>query len=138
MVYPLVGKNAMSNDNGRPNRRNVLRMTGLGIAGLVATGSASARPGKGQRGPPDHANAPDHAGPPILKRNGRYISVAVDREDWGQADASDVEGVPDDAEKVPYDALVEFVKRNNEAIRAGHQSIEPSDNPSGFRFGGDA
>lgn len=49
------------------DRRTVLSTTAAGIGALLVPSAASARPGRGRRGPPEHAGRPDHAGPLTLE-----------------------------------------------------------------------
>lgn len=114
----------MTDDSGGPSRRSVLQLTGMSLAGLMGvSGAASAQPrsdrshGRG-RGAPEQANAPAW-----LERDGNHVGLAVSKREWQSVDASDVEGIPDTARRVPYEALQVQVDGTNEAIEDGYLRV---------------
>lgn len=122
----------MPSDNQKASRRTLLKTSGIGLLGLLSTGVASAKPdhaGKkgrpthaGEQGPPEHANALGW-----LEVGDDRVELSVTQEEWNSVDASDVEGVPDNAQRVPFEAIQAQVEGINEAITAGHMEIERSD-----------
>jgi hypothetical protein len=73
----------------------------------------------GQQGPPEHANALSG----VQLTNNR-AELAVTEEEWTSVDASDVEGIPDDAQRVPFEVVEAQIKGINEAVAAGQMEID--------------
>lgn len=119
----------MPSDNQKASRRTLLKTSGAGLIGLLFTGSVSAKPEHaGQRGRPDHAGQqgpPEHANAlsGVQLTNNR-AELAVTEEEWTSVDASDVEGIPDDAQRVPFEVVEAQIKGINEAVAAGQMEID--------------
>jgi hypothetical protein len=60
--------------------------------------------------------------PCCLVRDAFYDTL-VTKEEWTSVNASDVEGIPDDAQRVPFEVIQAQVEGINEAIQAGHMDI---------------
>ena len=123
----------MSNED-ELTRRGVLKMTGVSLAGITAaTGVASARADHaGERGPPDHAGEqgpPDHAkATGWLKKKGNRVELDVTEARYKNMSASMVEGVPDNARRIPFEAIKLQVQTINEAVESNRMKVQNSDN----------
>lgn len=130
----------MSPNNGDSTRRNVLKTTGMTLAGLVgASGAASAKPergrgddrGHGHGGPDDDrgrgrggrgdGRGRGRRGPPEWAEfeNGRF-DMAVSKKEWESAPkASEVDHVPDHFERLSYDEMKPAVQGLNKSAEDG-------------------
>lgn len=126
----------MPGEDANNSRRNVLQLTGAALTSLLGAGGVSAakpehaeesgRPDHaGESGPSDHSNAPDW-----LKEQGEGVGLAISERDYRSVSATDVEGIPNDARRVPYEVLQMQVQALNEQIEAGE--IELDSTPDGL------
>lgn len=126
----------MSDDNRDAGRRKVLQITGASLTGLIgATSLSAARPSHagqqgrpdhaGERGPPEHANAPGW-----LAKKGNRVELAVTENEYKSHSASEVDGIPDNARRVPFEVLQLQVEAINEEIKSNNIRVENS--PDGF------
>lgn len=138
----------MPSDERSCDRRRVLQLTGLALGGLATTGSAAAKPGRGRgrgrRGPPEHAGEP---GPPtfVEAKNGQ-LELTTSEQEWLSAPpATEIDEIPDTAEKLPYGAFEAVVENLNERLedegaelhsRGGVPAVELGDSPATFRGDG--
>lgn len=116
-------------DNG-VGRRALLSTTVFGAGSLLVPGIGAANPGRGRpedgnrRGPPEHAEAPPWA----QIQNGQ-LEMGISEEEWERSDPTEIEGVPEDAEVIPYEAAETVVEGINKDVRAGE--IQLGDGESG-------
>lgn len=123
------------------DRRQLLSSIGVAAATITSPAVAAARRRKGppeHTGPPEHSNAPKHAGPPAWTKfeSGR-LELAVSESEWAAApDASEIDGIPDEARKLPYDATETYVEGMNEGIESGKIVVRGQSGQSHIEFRG--
>lgn len=126
----------MPNQKNGSSRRRMLQLAGTTLTGLIwGTSLGTARPDhadqegspnhSSERGPPEHANALGW-----LRRDGNKVALAITEEEYSSVTASDIEEIPDSANRIPFRALELQVEAINENIRTGH--IEIKNNSNGF------
>lgn len=124
--------------NQKLDRRNVLQMAGLTLAGIVGTaGTASGRPDHaGEQGPLEHAGKqgpPEHArATGWLRKEGDRVTLDITEEEYKHITAPIAEGVPETARRVPFEVLELQAQAINEAIEAN--KIELPDNGEVLRL----
>lgn len=130
----------------RTGRRAILQTAslGLGLGSLLGTRTAKAapeedRPAVAERPAETATPTQDSQGPPgfehgggagaepgtaWLRSDGQRVSLGSSRREWQRRDASDVDGIPDDARRVPYAALQAQVQAVNADLDRGDLRIE--------------
>lgn len=126
----------MSNDT-KPDRRRVLKASGLSLAGLLGfSGVASANPGQGRnrgktnpgqgrdrgktnQGPPAHSNAPNW-----VKVKHERLKLDITKSEWNKGNPDEVAALPDRAQILPYKAMADTIQDFNDAISSGMLDLQ--------------
>jgi len=114
------------------DRREVLHRIGIGASAVAIPGIASAK-----RGRPDHAGKPskkeksrrgrpDHAGPPSwAKVNHGRLEMAMSKSEYAKLpDPEQLDCVPDEAKRMPYEGLQVGLSAINRLAEEGSASID--------------
>lgn len=115
-------------------RRAILKAAAIGAASLLPIDTASAsteqdtldQPTRDSQGPPgfEHGGgARADLGTAWLRSDGQRVSLGSSHSEWQRPAASDIDGIPDDARRVPYAAIQAQVQAITAALDRGQLRI---------------